>query len=535
MLPKRILKLSVALVAAAAFSGGIHVDPASALPPLRWCGSDTASYDRKPDARGGRQIHVVYAFPKDGLNRFTQVASVMSSDVWEGDEWWRKQDPTRAPRWDTYGFSGGCMGFGALDISMVQLPQPAAHYLDELTRFGRIRADLLTAGFSNPMKKYLVYYDGPVEDDYFVCGTASGSFADSPDPGYAMVSYGAKDCEDVGDPAQPRYRWIAMHELLHALGAVPSSAPTSCPGHACDDPKDVLWPSAGVAFKDTVLDAKRDTYYGHSGTWTDIQDSEWLSHLDAPWRQVTVYSDGAPGTISSADPGIDNCAQAVCQNYWEQGSKVTLVATAKGGAYFRGWGGQCAGMTTCTLTIDGDKIVTARFSTPYRLSATVTGDGHVTSSASGFGCPPSCVTDVDSDTTVTVTASPKPGAQFTGWSGACTGTAPKCTVVMTKAQSVAAQFTVAKFNLKLELSGSGAVVGDDTGFRCTESCTSLLESGTELQLIPKPAKGWKFAGWAGSCTGKGLLGCRVAMTAEQTVRATFVRVPKPKPSKTIRR
>jgi uncharacterized repeat protein (TIGR02543 family) len=533
MLPKRLLKLSLALAAAAAFGGGLHVDPASALPPLRWCGSDTASYDRKPDARGGRQIHLVYAFPNDGLNRFSsEVASVMASDVWESDTWWRRQDPTRAPRWDTYDFSGGCMGFGALDISMVRLPQPAAHYLNELTRFGRVRVDLLTAGFSNPMKKYLVYYDGPVEDDYFVCGTASGSFADSPDPGYAMVNYGAKDCEDIGDPAQPRYPFTATHELLHALGAVPADAPTNCPGHACDDPKDVMWPSTGTAFKDTVLDVKHDTYYGHSGTWTDIQDSLWLAHLDAPWRQVTVYSDGAPGTISSTDPGIDNCSQAVCQNYWEQGSTVTLTATPKPGAYFRGWGGQCANMSTCTLKIDGDKIVTARFSTPYRLSATVTGDGFVGGSTPGFGCPASCVTDVDSDFTVTLTATPKPGAEFVGWTGACSGSSPTCTVAMTTAKTVGAQFTSAKFTLQVQVSGKGSVVGDAAAFRCAAaSCRSDMEGGTEVQLFPKPATGWRFGSWSGACAGKGMLGCRLAMTSEQLVRANFVPVAKPKTAK----
>lgn len=532
MVSKRILKLCVALAAVVAFSAGAPVDAAFAAPPQRWCGSDTAGYDRRPDALGGRQVHLVYAFPNDGLNRFSsEVASVMASDVWEGDEWWRRQDPTRAPRWDTYAFSN-CTGFGALDISMVKLPQPTAHYLDENTRFKRLRDDLMNSSFSVPLKKYLVYYDGSVGDDYVVCGEAGGTFGDSGAPGFAMVYYQGKDCEDVGDPQQPRYRFVAMHELLHALGAVPSAAPTSCPGHACDDPKDILWPTAGVAFAQAMLDEKHDTYYGHSGQWNDIQDSAWLRHLDLPWQKLTVMTDGSPGTVSSVEPGIEGCAQTTCENWWELGSKVTLLPVVKPGGYFRGWGGVCAGMSTCVVTMDTDRIVTARFSTPYRLSATVTGDGYVAATAIGFGCPPTCVADVDSDTTVTITATPKPGAEFVGWTGACSGATPTCTVAMTTAKSVGAQFTTAKFALQVQVAGKGSVVGDAAAFRCAAaSCSSDLESGTEVQLFPKPAKGWRFDGWKGACTGKGVLGCRVAMTSELLVRATFVPVAKPKTAK----
>ena len=33
-----------------------------------------------------------------------------------------------------------------------------------------------------------------------------------------------------------------------------------------------------------MLDGGRDDYYGHSGTWTDVQDSLFLERLDSPDR-----------------------------------------------------------------------------------------------------------------------------------------------------------------------------------------------------------------------------------------------------------
>jgi uncharacterized repeat protein (TIGR02543 family) len=52
----------------------------------------------------------------------------------------------------------------------------------------------------------------------------------------------------------------------------------------------------------------------------------------------------------------------------------------------------------------------------------------------------SCFIDVDNPTTVTLGESPTPGYAFAGWSGACSGTAPTCTVSVTAAKNVTATF-----------------------------------------------------------------------------------------------
>src|SRR5262249_52949141 len=47
---------------------------AHAVTPVRWCGGEPSTNDR-PDVVGGNQIHVVYAVPSDGADRFAQIAS----------------------------------------------------------------------------------------------------------------------------------------------------------------------------------------------------------------------------------------------------------------------------------------------------------------------------------------------------------------------------------------------------------------------------------------------------------------------------
>ena len=150
-------------------------------------------------------------------------------------------------------------------------------------------------------KKNLVYYGGPsVETD--VCGVGGGDFDG---PGFAIVV-------PAGCPTVPTDTVLA-HELLHALGAVPPGDPHPCPddaAHPCDSPTDVLYPfTHGEPLTQKVLDYNHDDYYGHSGSWPDIQDSSWLSHLDTPQLAFAITFAGA-GTVTSDVPGHPAAARA---------------------------------------------------------------------------------------------------------------------------------------------------------------------------------------------------------------------------------
>ena len=85
-----------------------------------------------------------------------------------------------------------------------------------------------------------------------------------------------------------------MHELVHVFGAVERAAPNSCQsGHVCDFALDLMGAVlTGEELEAHVLDAGRNDYYGHGGTWSDVQDSTFLERLDSPDRTPPTVPQG---------------------------------------------------------------------------------------------------------------------------------------------------------------------------------------------------------------------------------------------------
>jgi hypothetical protein len=81
---------------------------------------------------------------------------------------------------------------------------------------------------------------------------------------------------------------VAVHEFVHTLGAVANAAPNACNGgHVCGVANDLMGESlTGLELELHVLDSGRDDYYGHSGSWLDVQDSLFLERLDSPDRSA---------------------------------------------------------------------------------------------------------------------------------------------------------------------------------------------------------------------------------------------------------
>jgi Divergent InlB B-repeat domain len=371
-----------------------------------WCGAGEASADL-PDATTGRQIHPVWAVPADGADTFATGAPKVADDLASITSWWVGQDPTREPRIDDAVFPGGTCA----DISFVRLPAPGTSYVGASAAFDTIASQLAAAGFGNPFKKYLVYYDGPAVQEN-VCGTGGGDF--STGPSYAVVWL-------AGCPRVPT-DGVAAHELLHALGALPPGAPHACPGdpgHPCDSPQDVLYPYAsGAPLAQLLLDAGHDDYYGHTGAWVDLQDSLWLHLLGAPELPVTLTIVGA-GAVSSDVPGI--ACTATCTTQWDGGSAVALTATPASGTRFVGWSGSCNGSTTCDVTVAAPTSVTASFG-PLRIPVSVhsTGKGAVR-------CTPVCGKTATAGKPLVLRAVPARGWRFVSWSGDCAGVrVPTC-------------------------------------------------------------------------------------------------------------
>jgi hypothetical protein len=253
---------------------------ARASTPAPWCGTDSAAFDRTPDFAPGFSIHVVYAYPAGAPDRFAAWAPHIVGDVAAIDAWWRSQDAARTPRFDLHAF--GCdSAFGSLDLSRVPLSTSISDIRTAHTRIRQLLAN--EHGFDEQEKVYLVYFDGPTGQigEERICGEA-----DAGRRGFAPMALVYLDSCGSGTGDESRVI-VAVHELVHALGGIDGrSAPSVCnQGHVCDAPNDLMTARLeNGPLESRVLDAGRNDYYGHSGSWFDVQDARHLERLDSPDR-----------------------------------------------------------------------------------------------------------------------------------------------------------------------------------------------------------------------------------------------------------
>lgn len=219
----------------------------------------------------------------------------------------------------------------------------------------------------------------------------------------------------------------------------------------------------------------------------------------------------------SAPPGSD-CTWTVLT-----GSTLTVHQTPADGNVFTGWGGACSGTdVTCTVHLTDDRSVSAAWASTSAvlLTVSVTGSGTVT--GGGIHCPTECAASHAVNSTVGLTATPADGYVFTSWDGACTGTAPTCSVLMDTAKSVTATFTPV-VQLTVGVSGNGNVSGESGAINCGANgnvCAAKFPIGETVTLTATPAVGETFAGWSGACGGTATT-CTVLMDSGKGVTATF--------------
>ncbi len=184
-----------------------------------------------------------------------------------------------------------------------------------------------------------------------------------------------------------------------------------------------------------------------------------------PEYTLTVNKSGTgSGMVTGSPKEVDKaikCGADCSANYLlknpNKPKKVTLTAKPSTDSIFVRWEGDCAGTgTKCSMLMDGDKTVTAKFDPipRYTLTSTKDGDGGgiVTGSPNGIDKAINCGVDCAHDSAayllkdankplkVTLKAKADMYSVFSGWSGACTGTGT-CIVTMDSDKTVTAKFT----------------------------------------------------------------------------------------------
>ena len=251
-----------------------------------------------------------------------------------------------------------------------------------------------------------------------------------------------------------------------------------------------------------------------------------ISNVQVTQYTLTVTKVGTgSGTVTSSPAGI-NCGSD-CSEAYNEGTNVTLTATASAGSTFAGWSGACSGTGECSVTMNADETVTATFNQQvqqYTLTVTKagTGGGTITSNPAGINCGDDCSETYDQGTSVILTATPASGSTFGGWSG--DADCSDGVVVIDANKTCTATFNpeVVGYTLTVIKSGTGngTVTSSPAGINCGSDCSESYDQGTSVTLTATAASGSTFTGWSGGgCSGTGT--CTVTMNAAMSVTATF--------------
>ncbi|MCC7570134.1 hypothetical protein KO465_02185, partial [Candidatus Micrarchaeota archaeon] len=241
-----------------------------------------------------------------------------------------------------------------------------------------------------------------------------------------------------------------------------------------------------------------------------------------PTYTLTYTRDGVGSLWVS--PAGTSCGSG-CAKY-NSGQDVRITASSATG-YSVSWSGcDSYSENSCYVTMDSDKIVTAK-NIPLpksTLSVSKTGSGLVLSSPSGINCGSTCSFQYNTGISVTLTASPSVGYKFDKWENACSGSGG-CTVLMNTNKYVRAVFVpVEKYTLSVSkptrgygtITGSGIVCGDSGSI-----CSSQYNDGTHVTLTANLAPGATILGWSG-CDSYSGTSCTVTMNSAKSVSANIV-------------
>jgi hypothetical protein len=145
---------------------------------------------------------------------------------------------------------------------------------------------------------------------------------------------------------------------------------------------------------------------------------------------LAVINAGATGTdeITSSPASVacgtslSNCT--VSYTVTTTAPSVSLAPTVDAHSRFVGFSGDCSG-PTCSLSITKDTRVIATWQATFVASVTVVGNGTVSSTSSpAFNCTSgTCSLTFDTGTTIGLSANASAPDLFSGWNGACSGSA----------------------------------------------------------------------------------------------------------------
>lgn len=238
--------------------------------------------------------------------------------------------------------------------------------------------------------------------------------------------------------------------------------------------------------------------------------------LSAVFSQVEGYSI----TTSVTPENGGSISVSPKQTSYEEDSEVTILAEPSDGYTFIRWEGDLSGSAMSnTLTIDSDKSVTAVFGKEtYTLIIERAGNGEILMGEESPAAAPESM-QVESGTSVYLTARPNEGHVFSGWTGAMTGTTNPISISVSGNTKITGNFTE-----EGRLTINGSVSPENSGKVSISPLKDSYDPEESVSLKAVPAEGYRFVKWSGDVTGP-FDSVSVVMDGNKLYTAEFEPIP----------
>lgn len=238
------------------------------------------------------------------------------------------------------------------------------------------------------------------------------------------------------------------------------------------------------------------------------------------YNLTTNISPGGSGNINVQTGS--NCAQGK----YRPGTNVTLSASPNSGYNFNNWSGDASGSSsTTTITMNGNKNITANFSTIQTCFSVTPNVNPGGSGTINITPGPNCNgSQYISGTNIQLNAIPNQGYSFSNWSGDVTGISSATSLIVNGNKNITANFSVNPTCYSLDMSISPINSGNITRSPAPNCNGTQYSSGTNVQLSAIPNSGYVFSNWAGGVSGNANP-TWITMNSTKSVTANFSFIP----------